>query len=567
MDYKLCALIPTYNHHTQLPGIVKRLQQAGLPVFIVDDGSGQAAKETLNALSYVDDVLVLRLPINGGKGAALEAGLKWINDLGYTHAFQIDADGQHSLDGLTEFIDLSKKNPHAMISGKPVYDDSMPLARRIGRWFTHIWVWIETLSFRISDSMCGFRIYPVERSLAIINNSFIGKRMDFDTEIMVRLFWDSTPVIMHPVKVIYPKDNFSNFDVLRDNWRITKMHTRLFFTLLAKLPLILYRRPDYKQIDKPIEKQIERPPEKKKVRWSSLSERGTVMGLFVLATCYRYLGRSICSVIGAPIVLYFYLTGAKQRKASQEFLSRAFKVKSLCKQPTLIDGFRHFMSFYQMTLDKFAAWSGHLSLDSIESDDPDGVHTLMNGPKGGVMLVSHLGNMEFCRALMSDDQKKKMHILMHTKNAEQFNRMMTYFNPKSSLNIIEVSRMGADTMIFLKDRIESGDWVVIAADRTPISESPRVTFVPFLGAEAAFSQGPYILASLLKCPVYTAMAVRVGSKHKVFVELFAEEINLQRTRKEACIKEYASRYSRHLEEYAIKYPYQWYNFFDFWQKM
>lgn len=549
MAYKLCALIPTYNHHSALPGIVRQLCLAGLPVFIVDDGSDHATQATLRA---IEDVEVLQLRVNGGKGAAIESGLRWVAEHGYTHAFQIDADGQHALDDLAKFMALSKRNPQALLSGKPVYDASMPLTRKIGRWFTHFWVWIETLSFRISDSMCGFRIYPIQASLAIMDKASIGKRMDFDTEIMVRLFWEGTPVIMHPVRVCYPEGNLSNFDLLRDNWRITKMHTRLLFTMLAKLPAILKRRPDYTDIDE------------KKLSWSKISERGTLLGILLLATCCRLLGRTLCSLIGAPVVLYFYLTGSKQRRASSQFLRRAFRAKDSGHFPSFLDGWRHFMSFFQMLLDKFAAWGGQLSFDSIECDHPEYIQEVMSGAKGGMMLVSHLGCMEFCRALMPDDQKKRMHILMHSKNARQFTRVMRYFNPHSSLNIIEVVEIGADTIMYLKERVEQGDWVVIAADRTPISEKPRVTVVPFLGAEAPFSQGPYILASLLQCPVYTAMAIRIGSKYNVSIELFAEEIILPRGKRETCLKECAHKYARYLESYCVKYPYQWFNFFDFW---
>ncbi len=549
MNYRLCALLPTYNHHTRLSEITERLRTAGLPVFIVDDGSDQMTQAILSTLN---DVEILRLPVNGGKGAAMVAGFKWVAELGYTHAFQIDSDGQHSLDELETFIRISQKNPEALLSGKPVYDSSIPLMRKIGRWFTHIWVWIETLSFKISDSMCGFRIYPIQIALDTLNRSSIGKRMDFDTEIMVRMFWDGTPVVMYPVRVSYPEGNHSNFNLFYDNWLITKMHTRLIFSMPAKLPSILFRRPDYTRI------------EEGKVKWSEISERGTILGVIMLAGCYRLFGRTVCSIIGAPIVLYFFLTGTKQRRASSSFLNRVFKVKHPGRQASRSDGLKHFMSFFQMLLDKLSAWSGHLRPDSLAYDNLECIKKVMVEPKGGVMFVSHLGCMEFCRALMSPDQKKRMHILMHTKNAKGFNRVMTYFNPQASLNIIEVTEIGADTILFLKDRVEQGDWVVIAADRAPVSENPRVVDVPFLGEEASFSQGPYILASLLQCPVYTATAVRTGSKYKVSFELFAEQIILHRSCKKACIREYAHQYSRHLEKYCIEYPYQWFNFFDFW---
>lgn len=539
--HKLCVLIPTYNHHTALPAIVEKLTSKGLAVFIVNDGSNPTTTE---ALKKIDQAQVLHLPVNGGKGAAVEAGLQWVSNLGYTHAFQIDADGQHSLDNIHDFIDLSKNNPQALISGNPVYDQSIPLSRKIGRWFTHFWVWVETLSFRIRDSMCGYRVYPVQPSLALLNQKVVGKGMDFDTEIMVRLFWSGTPVLMNPVQVIYPKDNLSNFHAFRDSWRLTKMHTKLFFGMLFNLPRILSRRPKYDS-------------------WFSLSERGTILGILTLAASYRLLGRKICTLIAAPVVFYFYLFAPQQRKASKAFMSRVHKMFPH-EKPRFTDSLRQFMNFFQMQLDNFAAWGGDMKASQIEYTNEAELTKLMNSGQGGVMLISHLGSMEFSRAMTSDAQKKRLHILLHSKNSQRFNRVMRYFNPQSNVNLMEVTDVGPDTIMYLKDRVDAGDWVVIAADRTPVSENPRVTYVPFLGQEAAFSQGPYIMASILQCPVYTAMAVREGDKYKVSIDLFAEKIILPRGEKQEALRSYVLKYSSLLEKYCEKYKHQWYNFFDFW---
>jgi hypothetical protein len=161
---------------------------------------------------------------------------------GFTHAVQLDADGQHDLARLAELLALARAHPEALISGAARYDASVPKARQWGRYLTHFWVWVETLSFRISDSMCGFRCYPLAPTLRLMQRAHIGSFMDFDTEIMVRLFWQGTPVHMLPVDVVYPADNTSNFDMLRDNWRITKMHTRLTLAMLPRAPLLLWRR-------------------------------------------------------------------------------------------------------------------------------------------------------------------------------------------------------------------------------------------------------------------------------------------------------------------------------------
>ncbi|HUX79844.1 MAG TPA: glycosyltransferase [Alphaproteobacteria bacterium] len=558
MVYKICVLIPTYNHHHALGDMIVQIKKAGLDTFIVDDGSSEKTQVFLQELSKNDPTVhLLRLSSNKGKGAAVQAGLRWAEELGYTHALQVDADGQHSLENLLNFLDLSKRNPQALISGHPLYDESMPIERRIGRWFTHIWVWIETLSFRITDSMCGFRIYPIHKTLLLLNRFTIGTRMDFDSEVVVRLFWEGTPVLMSPVRVSYPEGNSSNFDVLRDNWRITKMHTRLVFSMLLNLPNILFKRPSYKNLDLPAES----------IYWASLEERGSLMGLFFLVACYRLLGRRTCLIIGIPIVLYFYITGRQQRKASQLFLQRVFSYKNLRKSPGFVDSFRHFLNFLEMALDKFAAWTGQMDLNLIEKESLESFKKIMESDKGGMLLVSHLGNMEFCRAVSCPAHKNRLHVLLHTKNAQRFNQILKIFNPGSHVNILEVTEMGPETIMYLKDRVVAGDWIVIAADRVPVKGPTRVSYVPFLGKDAPFSQGPYILASLLECPVYTAFAIRKGQCFQVFIDHFADKVTIKRQERDQKLRYFSKKYAENLERYCIRYPHQWFNFFDFWQKI
>jgi predicted LPLAT superfamily acyltransferase len=556
MSYKICALIPTFNHHVALKPIIACLKAAGLDVFIVDDGSYREAERALQDLMKEQpDIHLLRLSSNQGKGAAIRKGLEWINQMGYTHALQVDADGQHSLATLQDFLSLSLRNPQALISGQPIYDRSMPLARKIGRWFTHVWVWIETLSFRITDSMCGFRIYPVRKSLEIFNNHHVGARMEFDTEIMVRLFWSGTPVIMSPIRVTYPEGNLSNFNVLQDNWRITKMHTRLFFGMIKNLPKIRKHRPNYKDLELP----------RDGLYWASMKERGSLVGLLILAWCYRLFGRQICKIIGFPVVLYFYLYGTVQRKASKDFLTRAFARKSPPQVPTVFDGLKHFMHFFEMALDKFAAWAGYMNMGQIEKSSQEKFKKVIAAEKGGMLLVSHLGNMEFCRAVANGDYKNRVHVLLHTKNSQRYHRILKTFNPQSHVNLIEVTEVGPDTILYLKDKIASGDWVVIAGDRVPIQSTGRVCKVPFLGKEAPFSQGPYILASLLECPIYSVIAVREEGHFRIFIELFAKKITLNRRNRETDLKVWMAKYARFLEQHCIAYPYHWFNFFDFWK--
>ena len=223
-----------------------------LPVLIIDDGNDASlAREIASFHDETRHVYVLRREINGGKGAAVKTGLQKAGELEWTHAVQIDADGQHDLDALDTMITCSRMAPSAIICGVPIYDSSIPKGRKIGREITHFWVRVETLSFEISDSMCGFRIYPLAETLAVMKREYIGARMDFDTEILVQLNWRGLRVVEHPVSVIYPAENVSNFRMLRDNVRISLMHTRLALQMPLRVPIRMLRRALSQRYPKP----------------------------------------------------------------------------------------------------------------------------------------------------------------------------------------------------------------------------------------------------------------------------------------------------------------------------
>lgn len=238
----LGAVIPVYNHGGPVGGVVAALRAHGLPVLLVDDASEPGCAAVLDGLAREPGVLLQRLHVNQGKGGAVMAGLRRAADLGWTHVLQIDADGQHDTRDVPDFAAAAAAAPAKLICGYPVYDDSVPRARLYGRYATHVWVWINTLSFEVRDSMCGLRIYPLAATLRCLERQTIGRRMDFDTEIAVRLVWQGMKVTNMPTRVRYPEDGVSHFRVWHDNLLISAMHTRLFFGMLWRAPLLLWRK-------------------------------------------------------------------------------------------------------------------------------------------------------------------------------------------------------------------------------------------------------------------------------------------------------------------------------------
>jgi glycosyltransferase involved in cell wall biosynthesis len=238
-----CALVPLYNHKDTIASTVRALRAQGLPVLVVDDGSDASTAAVLDALAAETEGLrMIRLARNQGKGRALVTGLRAAFDEGYTHALQIDADGQHDTRDVPRFLAAADKAPTALICGQPIYDASVPRARLYGRYVTHFFVWLETLSLAIADSMCGYRLYPLESTCAEIVRAPLPARMDFDTEIAVRLLWRGVPIQNLPTRVTYPANGLSHFRMLHDNLRISAMHARLLLGMLPRAPRLLWRR-------------------------------------------------------------------------------------------------------------------------------------------------------------------------------------------------------------------------------------------------------------------------------------------------------------------------------------
>jgi predicted LPLAT superfamily acyltransferase len=548
---RICAIVPTFNHWRAIRGVIDRLRHAGIPVYVVDDGSQGFAKVEISKISDPDNgVFLHRFNDNRGKGAAVIQGIRWAIEHGYTHALQVDADGQHDLQIVDDALALSERYPDAAITGKAVYDKSVPLGRALGRWITHFWVWVETLSFQIPDTMCGFRIYPLDAvARLLVEGVQFGSRMEFDTEIAVRLYWIGTPILSIPVGVTYPSDNTSNFRLLQDNVRISAMHTRMVFLMLFHLPTILSHRP----------RRLEGTQ-----RWPWLAERGIYLGLMFLAFAYRALGRRGCYALMSPVVFYFFLSGREQRRASFDFLRHVFAMRKSAASPSFWDGYRHFLSFAGKALDTFAGWSGSISKDAIDLGTSGDLVEAESGSRGALFIVSHIGNAEISRALLDDKMRRRLTIMVHTRHAENYNRLLSKICPDFALDTFQVSDLGPETAVVLQERIEQGKWVVIAGDRTAIGGHQRTSLAEFLGRPAPFSHGPFILAAVLDCPVYTLFCMREGERYRLDIRKFADRIDLPRGARKAALDRYTAEYARILERYALEDPYQWYNFFDFW---
>jgi len=233
-------LIPVYRHGKTACPLAERLSASALTVIMVDDGNDEETRNLLaDCAAKIPGVALVSLKKNSGKGEAVAVGFKKAAELGLTHVLQIDADGQHDEGKIAFFLEESAKHPDMLICGYPEFDETAPKSRVKGRKISNFWASVATLSTELKDVLCGFRVYPVDVSLRITQTLFLDKRMGFDPEILVRLYWKKVFPVFHPVKVTYPPDGISNFRKVRDNICISLMFTRLFMGMILRLPLLL----------------------------------------------------------------------------------------------------------------------------------------------------------------------------------------------------------------------------------------------------------------------------------------------------------------------------------------
>ncbi|MCA9579050.1 MAG: glycosyltransferase family 2 protein [Polyangiales bacterium] len=225
--FRPCVIIPSYNNPQTIGRVVSAVRAYVPDVIVVDDGSGLEGRAAIAEVGASGLATVHHRAANGGKGAAVKDALRLARDAGFTHALQVDADGQHTLDDIPAMLEAARETPTALVLGQPVFDDTAPKARLVGRRITIFWTRLEVGGGAIADPMCGFRVYPLPISAEV---PVWGDRMDFDPEIAVRLVWAGVPTRNVPTRVRYvsaDEGGVSHFHAFKDNVLISLMHSRL----------------------------------------------------------------------------------------------------------------------------------------------------------------------------------------------------------------------------------------------------------------------------------------------------------------------------------------------------
>ena len=297
--------------------------------------------------------------------------------------------------------------------------------------------------------------------------------------------------------------------------------------------------------------------------WAAINEVGFVAGMRLLFWVWRIFGRWPFRIVLHPVLAWYVLTKPRARRVSNDYLRR---VGQFAPAPQGFGGvLRHFGAFAETILDKMLLWGGLFDTRNVRYFGREPLLELIAARKGALLVCSHLGNVELCRLLANDCPGLRLTVLVHTRHAQAFNRMLARLDPRSELNLLQVTEMNPATAIMLAERVADGQFVVIAGDRIPVSPQPRVAHAQFLGSTAAFPVGPYVMASLLQCPVYALFSQRAADGvPEVHFELLRESVRLPRKGRDAALDELAGAYAARLQYHCVRAPLQWFNFYEFW---
>jgi predicted LPLAT superfamily acyltransferase len=300
--------------------------------------------------------------------------------------------------------------------------------------------------------------------------------------------------------------------------------------------------------------------------WAEIGESTFAAGLWFLYGVHRVLGRLPFLLLLYPVVFYYWLTRPIARRASMQYLQRMQAVHAaIGAAPAWHHSVRHFLSFADTILCKTLAASGRYRFEQLRCQGDDLVMQMIQRRQGGVFVTAHVGCLELSQVCAAQRPHMKLNVLVHTAHAERFSRVLKRLNPQSSVHLIQVTDITPATAVMLAAKVAQGEFIAIAGDRVPVQAS-RITQAPFLGQQAPFPIGPYLLASLLKCPLLLLTCLREGDGHRLVIERLAESLDLPRAQRSEALARHAAAYAARLEALLAEAPYEWFNFFPFWDQ-
>ena len=305
-------------------------------------------------------------------------------------------------------------------------------------------------------------------------------------------------------------------------------------------------------------------------RWERVSEAGSAWTLEVMRWVLRHLGRRVTLVIVGLTSGFFVRRRGAARRASRRYLARIAatpegRAALGTARPGLRAVLRHFHEFSLVLYDRMVVWSGALDAMELEHDGSERIFELGRRGEGALLLGAHLGSLDMM-GLIARRYELKINVVAFHANAARINAFLASLGAES-VRMIQLEPGSPQAAFEIRACIERGEFVALMADRAIPGAGARRAAVPFLGREARFPLGPFLLAGVLGCPVYLALCVRSGdARYTTVLRPLAGAERVRRAGREAFARELLGRYVARIEETCRRLPYQWFNFFDFWEE-
>lgn len=294
--------------------------------------------------------------------------------------------------------------------------------------------------------------------------------------------------------------------------------------------------------------------------WTARPEGGGHFAIWLIRSIALYGGRPVARLILYPITLYFYLRRKPEREASRAFLSRV-----LGRPAGALDVMRHLHRFAGVILDRvFLLARDDVRQFRVEIHGLDLLFDTYRQGRGMLLLGSHLGSFEILRVLARERPEIQLKVVLDKSQTPAITELLHALNPAIGRSVIDASGGGTAIVLGIRDAVEQGAVVALLGDRARPQEPTR--HAPFLGQTAPLPVAPYLIASVLDTPVLLCFGLyRGGNRYELHFEHFAERIEIPRSERNARLDDWLARYAARLEHHARLDPYNWFNFYDFWQ--
>jgi len=527
------VVIPTHGNAGTVGDVVGRCRAIHPDVLVVDDGSADASAEVARAAGAI----VVSHPVNRGKGAALNTGLAWAAEHGFTHIVAIDADGQHLTDDLPAFLAALRDEPAAIHAGVRRADD-MPRGARGARANSNFWAWVAT-GRHLHDTQCGYRAYPVRPTLAF---GLPPSRYQWEVEVLVRAEWAGLPVHEVPCRVYYPpaEERVSSYRKVVDSARVTW----LFAWLIAERVLWVpgwWARPTAGD-------------------WRGQTQ-GSLAGWRFLLGVVRVIGRRAALVGIVPLAAFYWASSARFRAGVDAYLRRRLPDRGALARSWL--ALRVMVEFAWALVDRFVLMvHGADALAFDRSEVPDLRDALYREKRGVLLLSAHVGNPELASAgLRGGPEARRVNVVMHVAPGDPYVALLREAGDRAP-NVISLDDPEVPASIAILQALRRDEVVALKIDR-PVDE--RVAPVDLLGAPILVPTGPMLLAGLSGAQVVLVGCFREpgGTYRLVATPPRVYRFQPGSTR-DADAAAWTAELIREVEAWTARWPLQWFNFHDPW---